>query len=338
MTSGSSAPLRHHTPPLVAAQSPCTLCRGCFFGGSSCSTGVSVRRLDLPTLGVAVAIYGGFLLWSLNFSAMPLWLAVPLGSVLLAWHGSLQHETIHGHPTASKRLNALIGGVPLSLWIPYAVYRKTHLQHHRHTRQRLTEVGHDPESFYRPSGHLATVGRIRRALLTANCTLAGRIVLGPLITVVTFWSQELRAMRSSRKHLLIWCRHAIGAAAVLAWTVGVAQVPWYVYVLIVYLSVSLTHVRSFAEHFADEHSHSRTNVVEAGPLWALLFLNNNLHIAHHAQPARPWHELPSVWRQLRPKLANTGRVFAGGYSEVCRKHLFRPFITPEHPVASTAQR
>ena len=299
-------------------------------------TRVAARELDLPTLGVAVAIYAGFILWSLCFHSMPIWVAVSLGAVLLAWHGSLQHETIHGHPTSSKRLNALIGGVPLSLWIPYAVYRKTHLQHHRHNRRRLTEVGHDPESFYRPSGHLATVGRIRRAVLTANCTLAGRIVIGPALTIASFWTHELRAVRSNRKHLLMWCRHALGAAAVLVWIVAVAHVPWYLYLLVIYSSMSVTHLRSFAEHSADQQSDSRTNVVEAHPFWALLFLNNNLHIAHHADPGRSWYELPGLWRQLRPQVAGTERVFIGGYSEVCRKHLFRPFITPEHPVASDA--
>lgn len=303
-------------------------------GPERADAAIDARRIDLLTLGVAVAIYGGFLLWSLCFSSLPLWLAVPLGSVLLAWHGSLQHETIHGHPTSSKRINALIGGVPLSLWIPYDVYRATHLQHHRHTRQRLTEVGHDPESFYRRSGHLATVGRIHGAILIANCTLAGRLVIGPAITIAAFWAQELRAVGSNRKHLFLWCRHIVSTGAVLAWTVGVAHVPWYAYLLVVYVSASLTHLRSFAEHSADQLSHSRTNVVEAHPFWALLFLNNNLHIAHHAHPGRAWHELPSAWRRMRPHLADSGRIFAGGYSEVCRKHLLRSFITLEHPIVS----
>ncbi len=86
----------------------------------------------------------------------------------------------------------------------------------------------------------------------------------------------------------------------LAWTVGVCHVPLLVYVLlVVYPSVSLTHVRSFAEHRADDHSQLRTNVVEAGPIWALLFLNNNLHIAHHLRPHLPWYELPRAWREMR---------------------------------------
>src|ERR1700729_1505215 len=72
-------------------------------------------RLSWRTLGVACVILGGFALWSLYFNTLPLWLSAPLGSVLLTWYGSLQHETIHGHPTRSRRLNSVIGGFPLSL-------------------------------------------------------------------------------------------------------------------------------------------------------------------------------------------------------------------------------
>jgi fatty acid desaturase len=291
-------------------------------------------RADLRTLSVAVAIHGGFLLWTLYFKELPLWLAAPLGSVLLAWYGSLQHETIHGHPTSSRRLNTLIGSAPLSLWIPYAIYRETHARHHRHSGARLTEVGHDPESFYLPPGHLARVGAVRRAVLLANCTLAGRIVLGPAIALATFWVDEVRKLRSNRRHRRIWLRHVLGVAAVLAWTVGVCDVPFLVYaLLVVYPSISITHLRSFAEHRADDHSPARTNVVEANRLWGLIFLNNNLHVAHHAHPHVPWHELPRVWRGMRHSAPGAGLIFSGGYREVFRKYLFRPFITPEHPFA-----
>jgi len=220
-------------------------------------------RVDLLTLGVAAAILGGYVLWSLYFTVMPLWIAAPLGSILLAWYGSLQHETIHGHPTASKRINTLIGGLPLSLWVPYAIYRETHIRHHRHSGRRLTEVGHDPESFYLSPGHLSKVGRFRRVLLKANCTLAGRLVIGPAIAIVTFWVSEARNLRLSRRHSVIWFQHLLGMGIVLAWTVGVCHVPLIVYaLLVVYPSISLTHLRSFAEHRADDHSHLCTNVVE----------------------------------------------------------------------------
>jgi fatty acid desaturase len=75
--------------------------------------------------------------------------------------------------------------------------------------------------------------------------------------------------------------------------------------------------------------------VEAHPLWALLFLNDNLHIAHHARRTLPWYDLPRLWRQLRPAAASRpGLLFSGGYGEVVRRHLFRPADTAEHPRAS----
>jgi fatty acid desaturase len=303
-------------------------------------------RVDWRTFGVAIIILGGFALWSLYFTVLPLWLGAPLGSVLLTWYGSLQHETIHGHPTASKRVNSVIGGMPLSLWVPYVIYRRTHIQHHQHSGRRLTEVGHDPESFYLPPGHLASVGGIRRALLQANCTLAGRILLGPAIAICAFWAEEARKAgplrslvapsdrhaRLDAQHRRIWLRHAIGVAAVLVWIGGVCHIPLLTYLLlVVYPSISLTHLRSFAEHRADDHSQLRTNVVEAHPFWALIFLNNNLHVAHHAHPHVQWYELPRVWREMRQSRICGGRVFRG-YGDVARQYLLRPFITAEHPL------
>ena len=287
--------------------------------------------LNWRTVCVAGIILGGFLLWSLSFGSLPLWLAAPMGSVLLTWYGSLQRETIHGHPTGSRGVNSAIGGLPLSLWVPYPIYRLTHIQHHRHAGRRLTEVGHDPESFHLPPGHLARVGCVRRVILQANCTLAGRLTLGPAVAIATFWSEEWRQARTDPRRRRIWIGHVFRAAGVLGWVCGVCHIPLLVYLLlVVYPSISLTHLRSFAEHRADDHSQLRTNVVEANPFWALIFLNNNLHVAHHAQPHVPWHELPRIWRGMRRANVRSGRIFAG-YGEVAREYLLRPFITAEHP-------
>jgi fatty acid desaturase len=292
----------------------------------------SKHRPELVTLGVALAVHGGFLLFTVFFRELPLLLSAPLGSLLLAWYGSLQHETIHGHPTASRRCNAMLGALPLSLWMPYALYRETHLRHHRHGGRRLTEVEHDPESFYLAAGALSRVGRVRRWIYRGNCTLAGRMILGPALAVAAFWASEFRRIRcGDRRRLRIWLHHALGAGLVLAWTVGVCRIPVIVYVaLMVYPSVSLSHLRSFAEHRADVDSRLRTRVVEAHPVWGLIFLNNNLHIAHHAHPKLPWYQLPRAWREMRHAACEQGLVFHGGYREVMQKYLFRPFISLDH--------
>ena len=290
------------------------------------------RRIEWPTLGVALAIYVGFSLVTFFFNDLPLTLSAPVLSVLLTWYGSLQHETIHGHPTPFRRFNGMLGSLPLSLWIPYTVYRETHLRHHRHGGRRLTQVAYDPESYYLPTGELSRAGHLRRLIYRANCTLAGRLVLGPALAVTSFWSGEFRRVRSGdRRRMRIWARHAVGVYVVLFWVVAVCHIPWWVYLaLVVYPSVSLNHVRSFAEHVAHEDSRLRTRVVEAHPFWALLFLNNNLHIAHHAKPKLAWFQLPHLWRQMRAPALERGLVFAGGYREVTRKYFVRPYIRLDH--------
>jgi fatty acid desaturase len=283
------------------------------------------------TLLVALSVLSAYLIWCLSFRFLPLMVAAPFGALIVAWYGSLQHETIHGHPTSSRRLNRAIGALPLSLWVPYAIYRETHIQHHRHSGRRLTEIGRDPESFYLPPGHLASVGRLHRLVLQANCTLLGRLLLGPLLSIATFWGDEYRRGRHDRRRRQIWSAHALALALLLIWLRGVCHIPVCSYLfLVVYPSIAITHLRSFAEHQADDQSLLRTNVVEAHPLLALLFLNNNLHVAHHAYPHVPWHELPGIWQQMKQQGVRCGRIF-NGYAEVAQDYLWRPFITAEHP-------
>jgi len=150
--------------------------------------------------------------------------------------------------------------------------------------------------------------------------------------VLTCWFGELRRLGSGdRRRRGSWARLGLLGGLVLLWVVGVCHGPLWVYLLmVVYPSISLNHVRSFAEHVAHEDSRLRTRVVEAHPLWSLLFLNNNLHIAHHAKPKLAWFQLPHVWRQMRSPALERGLVFAGGYREVMQKYLLRPYIRLDH--------
>ena len=237
-----------------------------------------------------------------------------------------------------KRVS-LLGGLPLALWIPYSIYRQTHLWHHRHGGRYLTDPIQDPESFY-PRPRASSMGIVRRIFYRANCTLLGRLTIGPTITVGRFLSGEVRQMRAGNLRLAgIWLRHAAAAGLVLGWVVGVCRIPLLTYVAcVVYPSVSLTLLRSFAEHRADEDPNLRTAVVEGNPLLALLFLNNNLHIAHHAEPKVPWYGLPEVWRRLQAsplgvRAQEAGLVHRGGYATLILRYLWRPVIRVEHPLA-----
>lgn len=293
-------------------------------------TATKAQRVEWPTVAVAVAVYAAWLALTLAWPELPAFVAVTATALVLAWFGSLQHEAVHGHPFRSRRWGDRLAAVPLALWLPYRVYRETHLAHHR--TGQLTDPYDDPESWYVAGARWRELGRVRRALLTANRTLAGRLLIGPLLIGARLIGTEIGRLRhGDRDAVGVWARHVVAVAAIGAWLVT-SGVPLWQYVLACYLSMSLTLLRSFAEHRAVGDDASPSAVVEAGPLLALLFLNNNLHHAHHARPGVPWYRLPSLASELRSgEIAARGAGRYRGYVDVARRHLLRPIDPPVHP-------
>ena len=97
-------------------------------------------------MALAFIIYGLWFIVTFFYRDLPWWGLAALGAWIVAWQLNLQHETIHGHPTRNRRVNEMIGCWPLSLWLPYSIYRSTHLAHHRD--ENLTDPFEDPESYY----------------------------------------------------------------------------------------------------------------------------------------------------------------------------------------------
>lgn len=293
------------------------------------------RRLEGPTLLVAAAIYAGFGALTWFHEILPWWVMLPLGAYLVAWHGSLQHEVVHGHPTPSALVNELLVLPSLWLWIPFRLYRETHLAHHNDAQ--LTDPVADPESYYVDAAAWAKAGPAQRALLRANNTLAGRLLIGPLLCLAGFYRSETRRLLAGdRSHLTAWAIHAAGVALVLAWVLAVCGLPlWQYLLLFVYPGISLSLVRSFLEHQARPEVTERSAIVEAGPLMSLLFLNNNLHLVHHDKPGLPWYRIPGFYRQRRALfLASNAGYYYKGYGEVFRRYFLRAKEQPLHPSAA----
>ncbi|MEO3430571.1 fatty acid desaturase [Pelagibius sp. CAU 1746] len=293
------------------------------------------RRLEAPTLLVALAIYGGFGALTWFHAALPWWVLLPLGAYLVAWHGSLQHEVTHGHPTPSALANELLVLPSLWLWVPFRRYRDSHLAHHDDAH--LTDPLEDPESYYLDAANWAAAGPLTRTFLRVHNTLAGRLLFGPLRCVVLFWKGEIaRALGGDFGHAKAWAIHAAGVALVLAWVVGVCGLPLWQYLLFfVYPGISLSLLRSFLEHQARPEVTERSVIIEAGPLMSLLFLNNNLHLVHHDKPGLAWYRIPALYRQRRALfLASNGGYFFKGYGEVFRRYFLRAKEQPLHPAAA----
>ena len=286
---------------------------------------------EWPTWLVAAAVYGGWGVVTLFYDAFPWWAVLALGAWLVAWHNSLQHEALHGHPTSSRWINTVLAMPPLGLWMPYPVYRETHLRHHD---APLTCPFEDPESYYVDAERWRRMGAGRRAVLIFNNTLLGRLTIGPALAAARFWRGEARRIAAGDSAAIrVWLGHAAAVAAVLYWVVAVCGIPLHAYVLLIaYPGLSLTLMRSYLEHRPAAEEEQSTVIVEGGPVAGLLYLNNDLHAAHHRWPGLAWYLLPAAYAAERASLlgANGGYLFPG-YGALARRHLLRPKDLPLHP-------
>jgi fatty acid desaturase len=296
---------------------------------------VNTSRVEWPTVLLGVAIYGGWLLLTSFHHDLPTWAIAIAGAWLLAWHGSLQHEAVHLHPFPSRRLNALFAGIPITLWLPFQLYRSSHLAHHG--VRELTDPDSDPESFYVSTRAYERATPFGRAWLIAESTLLGRLVLGPLRVVARTVLGELASSTTEPLTVLWrWAIHALAITPILYWVVVVCEIPLTSYLLLyVYPGLALTLLRSFVEHRAEGAHPERSVIVEAEAPLSWLFLHNNLHALHHAEPALPWYALPARYRERRSDLLqDNGHFFFRGYRAVLARYLFRPKGPPVHPGVS----
>ena len=293
-------------------------------------------RVEWQTLGLVAAHWVAFGLLIFHWRELGWIIVAPLGAYLVCLNGSLQHEALHGHPTSSRALNELLIFPPVSLWFPYRRYRALHLKHH--DNDHLTEPGLDPESYYMDPQAWAGAPRWLRLIYTANNAMLGRFILGPAIASARFLAEEVRrAAEGDREVMVAWALHGIGVVIVWLWVSVVCGMPFWQYVFfIAYWGNSLTMMRSYAEHRAHEQAGCRTIVVETNPVVGLMYLNNNLHMAHHEKPGIPWYELPAYYRAHKQRLLeeNCGYLMRG-YGELARRWGLKPKEPVAHPLPET---
>ncbi len=287
-------------------------------------------NVEWPTVILIVLTYGALATLMWFYYALPFWVIIPLAGYLIALHGSLQHEALHGHPTRNAALNELMVAINFSLTFPYRRYRKLHLIHHND--ENLTDPTLDPESYYLLPDEWAKLPAPLKQLYTINNTLAGRMILGPIIGTIRFWSSEFLAIAKGDMAIAkAWAWHVPACAITLFYAVYVCGIPVWAYLLMfAWPGIAFSLVRSFCEHQAVENLGERTIVVESsGPL-SLMFLNNNLHLPHHLKPRMAWYELPAYYRAEREELLRKNHGYLmHGYREIFRRYFF----TPKEPVA-----
>ena len=170
--------------------------------------------VEWPTVGLLLACYA---LWAVATTwAAALWLPLGMGLavIAIAFHSSLSHEALHGHPFGSERLNEATVSPCLGLFVPYRRFRDLHLAHH--VDSVLTDPYDDPESNFLDPAVWGRLSRWARRLRMLNNTLAGRMILGPALSMIALLRDDWRAIRGGDARVrTAWALHLPGVAAVL---------------------------------------------------------------------------------------------------------------------------
>ncbi len=290
-----------------------------------------IPKIEWQTIGLIAVVYIviGSLVWF--HAVIPWWVILPVGAYAACLHSSLQHEVLHGHPTRHRHINEALVFIVPHLWLPYGRYRDTHLAHHNDLH--LTCPVQDPESYYLLPEDWNAMPGAKQMLYRFNNTLFGRMLIGPAVGVIRFWGSEfLQIWRGNQRIVKCWVLYFVSSFLVLSFVVWANMPIWQYILLIAYPAISLALVRSFCEHQAAEDVGERTIIVEASRFWSLLFLNNNLHIAHHDRPSLPWYKLPEFYKEKREAfLLKNHNYLMHGYGEIFRRYFFASKEPVAHP-------
>ena len=290
-----------------------------------------VPAVEWPTLILLAATYGLFALgttWVYLFSPV---LGIVVTGLAITQYCSLQHEALHGHPFRNAALNEALVFPALHPFVPYGRFKTTHLAHHHDPI--LTDPYDDPESNYLDPAVWSGLSRPVQWLLAANNTLLGRMVIGPVLgNALWLWS-EMRLIRAGDRDVLHdWGRHLAGLLPVVLW-LWVVPMGGLGYLLAVYLGAALLKVRTFLEHRAHEAARARTVVIEDRGLFALLFLNNNLHVVHHMHPQVAWYRLPALYAGNRDHYLRRNEGYAyRSYAQIFARYFLRAKDPVPHPL------
>jgi fatty acid desaturase len=226
----------------------------------------------------------------------------------------------------------------LGLAIPYIRFRDSHLEHH--CNEILTDPYDDPESGYLVKEVWVTLPSWVQAVLKFNNTLAGRLLLGPLLGQIAFMRADWKLIKGGDRAVLIgWLAHIPAVGVVLWWALYMATMPLWAYCIACYFGLSILKIRTFLEHRAFEQTNGRSVIIEDRGLLSFLFLNNNFHAVHHAKPQIAWYNLPRFYQENKEMFLRENRNYLyKNYNIIFRSFFWQAKEPVEHPLWSIENR
>ena len=238
------------------------------------------------------------------------WLAAILSGVALLMFFPLLHECGHQTAFVSPVMNEL--GVwlgALAMGQAPTFFREFHWEHHRSTQNRDTdpEISALPDFLDGwPPNPITYLG-----LATGQYLLIGKLGFTLLcaLTPQALWTGLFPFIRESRRRRLAWeSRLAVVLISGFV-SLGLLRVPGFACALVAW---PIAHLflgpYLMAEHTGLAHQGTqfdRTRSVRSNAVVRWIMWNMPYHSEHHAYPGVPFHELPSLHKQVSNKIVNT---------------------------------
>ena len=151
------------------------------------------QSTEWPTVFTIAITWISFGLITSFYHQLPLWLIIPLAAYTLALFSSLQHEVLHRHPTRWQWLNEAMIFPAITLWIPFSLYKETHLIHHNN--DDLTDPERDPESYYVSPERWTSFPNWLKQYFRFYNTFSGRFFWGPVHVASMLFYNELCVLK-----------------------------------------------------------------------------------------------------------------------------------------------
>ncbi|MBT3456710.1 MAG: hypothetical protein HN449_01220 [Thiotrichales bacterium] len=284
---------------------------------------------ELPTWIAIFLVY--FFWWIIlsNFYIIPF--AHLFLVIILTFHGSVQHEILHGHPTGHQGFNDLLAYPSIALWSPYFIYKSSHLKHHEDINLTIPNI--DPESYFISKDDWHSLSSYRQKFAAFNMTLLGRLTLGPLWYFFALKKEFLMSFKKPFSiNFLVYFSHEVFVVIILYCIWYFFNIHFFTYIVCAYLAHSLTMLRSFYEHRSNSNPNHRSVIMQTVYPLRILFLNNNYHFVHHKNPDMSWHQIPREYNSNSDKYNQSNGFFLEkGYSKWFKKYLVKPVSEPKHP-------
>jgi len=224
-----------------------------------------------------------------------------LFSILMIPIYSLIHEAEHeiGHP--DQNTNYVLGLILSLLFIaPFTFIRKCHLNHHKHNRTdyEMWDLYYEHQNRWLRQGYFYIV-RIGMEWIMIVVSVMLFALLPKLIFSTLFsWNKEIKGIIEGANKERLLSKIRLESYGVFAFQFSIYYLLDLTFSFLI--MAYLTHAFVWSSQNYVNHAFSPRDIIQGANnlkmplLLRWLYLNFNVHLAHHQYPKLPWIHLPKI--------------------------------------------